>query len=147
MPKKRHKQSGSRTAEPTASDALVADVDAWLKNNQVEKAARYVRAGRRHGSMADAELRDAWCVAFRAMAANLHDEHLRRAEQDLLSELELRNQLPPYDLVKGDFDRLIAAVSQAYDALKADPEGFAQANRDMTLDLNKFKLERDRPKN
>jgi hypothetical protein len=61
---------------------------------QMEFAADYVRRGRAHRNLTDAELSEAWKAAFTAQSLVPLAGHRRETLRDLQAELELRQLAP-----------------------------------------------------
>ena len=109
----------------------------------VDAAADYVKRGRAHRGLTDADLAGAWVAAFRAYSGNPDPARpFRSALEDLEAELNLRQIDPPVDAVD-----LETAAMQAWERLKSFPEHYAEVKRDLLLDLISFKARCERPKN
>jgi hypothetical protein len=119
-----------------------------MQAKAVDAAADYVRRGRAHRGLTDADLAGAWVAAFRAYSHNPDPARpFRLALEDLEAEQNLRQIDPPFDAVRRDIERLKAAAMQVWAQLKAAPEHFEEVERDLQLDLVSFKARRDRPQN
>jgi hypothetical protein len=102
-----------------------------MQAKAVDAAADYVRRGRAHRGLTDADLAGAWVAAFRAYSHNPE------------AELNLRRMDPPFDAVREDLERLKTAAMQVWEQLKAAPEHFAEVERDLQLDLISFRARRN----
>jgi hypothetical protein len=146
MAKPRRSRSGADRRKPR--DRVSEDLLAMMQAKAVDAAADYVRRGRAHRGLTDADLSGAWVAAFRAYSHNPDPARpSRSALEDLEAELNLRQIDPPFDAVREDLERLKTAAMQVWEQLKATPEHFAEVERDLQLDLISFKSRRERPKN
>ena len=138
--------SKSQVRRPEPSDKMRDDLVSMLLAGQMDFAADYVRRGRAHRNLTDAELREEWKAAFRAHSQEPRPGLLRRTLQDFQAELDLRKLDPPFDAVREDLDRLTAAATATFEQLRADPERFEDVDKDLRADLTAFREKRDRPK-
>ena len=83
--------SKSQVRRPEPSDKMRDDLVSMLLAEQMDFAADYVRRGRAHRNLTDAELREEWKAAFRAHSQEPRPGLLRRTLQDFQAELDLRN--------------------------------------------------------
>jgi hypothetical protein len=97
--------SKSQVRRPEPSDKMRDDLVSMLLAGQMDFAADYVRRGRAHRNLTDAELREEWKAAFRAHSQEPRPGLLRRTLQDFQAELDLRKLDPPFDAVREDLDR------------------------------------------
>jgi hypothetical protein len=144
MAQRRKSQSQVRRRKP--SDETRDDLVSMLMAEQMDFAADYVRRGRAHRNLTDAELSEAWRAAFTAHSHVPLPGPLRRTLQDFQAELDLRKLDPPFDAVREDLDRLTAAATATFEQLRADPERFEDVDKDLRADLTAFREKRDRPK-
>jgi hypothetical protein len=88
------------------SDPRASDVLAWTLSNAIDSTGEYVRSGRKHRKLSDETLVQHWIEAFRAVAKDFTNSALWQAESDLGSELTLRHQTPPWELMAVELDQL-----------------------------------------
>ena len=142
MAKPRRSRSGADRRKPR--DRVSEDLLAMMQAKAVDAAADYVRRGRAHRGLTDADLAGAWVAAFRAYSHNPDPARpSRSALEDLEAELNLRQIDPPFDAVREDLERLKTAAMQVWEQLKAAPEHFAEVERDLQLDLISFRARRN----
>ena len=122
------------------------DIASMFLAEQMDFAADYVKRGRAHRNLTDAELNEAWKAAFRAHSHEPRPGPLRRTLQDFQAELDLRQLAPPFDAVQEDLDRLKTAATEAFERLRADPERLEEVDKDLRADLIAFREKRDRSK-
>ena len=87
-------------------DRLYKDLIAMDDAADLERDVDYDRRGRAHRDLTDADLVDAWIVAFKAWVNDYPATSL--ALDDLSSELRLRNIDEPFDAVEEDMDQVEA---------------------------------------
>jgi hypothetical protein len=117
-----------------------------MQAEMVDAAADYVRRGRAHSGLTDADLAGAWVAAFKAYSHNPGPAHpLRAIRKDLESELDLRRIDLPFDLVREGLERFMTTAQQVFERLIADPEHLREVERDLQVDLSSFRARRDRP--
>jgi len=115
-----------------------------MQAKAVDAAADYVRRGRAHRGLTDADLAGAWVAVFRAYSHNPDPARpSRSALEDLEAELNLRRMDPPFDAVREDLERLKTAAMQVWEQLKAAPEHFAEVERGLQLDFISFRARRN----
>jgi hypothetical protein len=140
-PRKSRSKAGRRKS--TKNDLL-----AMMQAKAVDVAADYVRRGRAHRGLTDADLVAAWVAAFGAYSLDPDPARPpRSALNDFEAELNLRQIDPPFDAVREDLERLSAAAMHVFEQLKAAPDQHAEFERDLQLDLISFKARRDLRKN
>ena len=128
-----------------SSDELEKDVLAFLQSAQIDKIADYVSRGRVHAETADGVLAEQWERAMRAMAGRPFSYELRRAEDDLRAEFELRGLEAPWHAVKDAMDQLVAAVDKYHSNLKnTDPDEYRRVGNELEEDIANFLAERER---
>jgi hypothetical protein len=128
------------------SDKTSEDLVSMFMAEQMDFAAGYVRRGRAHRNLTDAELVEAWKAAFGALSHVPRPGHLGEILQDFQAELDLRQLAPPFDAVGEDLDRLKAAIAEIFERLRADPERFDEVEKELQADLTAFRQEREGPK-
>jgi len=142
MAKPRRSRSGADRRKPR--DRVSEDLLAMMQAKAVDAAADYVRRGRAHRGLTDADLAGAWVAAFRAYSHNPDPARpSRSALEDLEAELNLRRMDPPFDAVREDLGRLKTAAMQVWEQRKAAPEHFAEVERDLQLDLISVRARRN----
>jgi hypothetical protein len=144
MAQRRKSQSQVRRRKP--SDETRDDLVSMLMAEQMDFAADYVRRGRAHRNLTDAELSETWRAAFTAHSHVPLPGHLRGTLRDFHAELDLRQLAPPFDAVREDLDRLTAAAMETLERLRADPERFEDVEKELQADLTAFKEKRDQSK-
>ena len=93
-------------------DALSVEVLSWLQEKEMQHAADYVRRGRRHVSLSESDLHDAWIAAFEAFAVDPLNPALRLTHDDLKAEFDLRGLAVPRGAVTAANEILISKVRQ-----------------------------------
>ena len=142
------RSSGSKPRRPVPRDQISEDLIAMLRVKEVDAAEAYVRRGRSHRGLTDAELAGAWMEAFRAYSDDPDPaQPFRAVMDDLESELNLRRIDPPFDSVRPELERLRAKAVRVLEQLKLDPERHAEFERDLQLDVTAFRARRDRQQN
>jgi hypothetical protein len=87
MAQRRKSKSEVRRRKP--SDETRDDIVSMLMAEQMDFAADYVRRGRAHRNLTDAELSEAWRAAFTAHSHVSLPGHLRGTLRDFQAELDL----------------------------------------------------------
>jgi hypothetical protein len=113
----------------TLEDTLAAFVEC----EAFDRVADYAKRGRRFNGLDADDLTTRWIAAFKVWAANPRD---RAESDDLEAELQLRGLKSPYDLVRKEFDALIAAA----EAIMAEnnPRRSLELNVELQRDLVEF---------
>jgi tRNA A37 N6-isopentenylltransferase MiaA len=88
MPKR--SDAESRAAREELRDEVSNYLVAMLKEQDLDAAADYVRRGRPHRALSDAELIETWKAAFRSFSHEPNPGPLRTAIRELQAELDLR---------------------------------------------------------
>jgi hypothetical protein len=120
------------------------DVLGWLESSRVERNASYAQRGRAHAGLMDDALFDAWKQAMRFITIDPHDPEMRRREEDLVSEIEIRGLAAPYHEVKDAIEAFISCGDQAVTKLEQDDEAYEQVKEEIERDVTEFKERRDR---
>lgn len=117
-----------------------ADVLGLLASESADHLADYISRGRKHQSLSDLELTDAWKRAFKIMGDNVREYDLRRAEEDLKQEFLARGTEPPYELIKEEMERFVSQVDLAMKEMETnDPEAHERADRAIQADVEKYR--------
>jgi hypothetical protein len=91
------------------------DVNAWLASAKLDEIESYVASGRRFASLETEALKADWVETYRAavrVVEHEHDFEKWRKFADLESELLIRKESAPYDLVREEtkhFKKIIQA--------------------------------------
>jgi hypothetical protein len=118
-------------------------VDAWLKNKGIEDTKKYVQQGGRFKDLTIEELKSLWVAAFGLFATTFKDGPDRL---DLESELALRGEKIPYELVKTEHEALINKARAYGVMIEQDPTLLARFE-DLAEEMDEFEREINRPKN
>lgn len=108
---------------------------AWLHNTQLERVEKYVKRGRPLSSIETETLKQNWVVTFRKWLCDPSNSSTKAEREDIESELEIRKETPPVNLVE---DALNASARAGVERLRADPTQFEQANRDIWEEIVEF---------
>ena len=131
--------------EKAPNDILRKDVESFVKNGAVNRAADYAQRGRIFQALSLDQLAEKWCASFRDMAADPFDPDKNAVEGDLSSEFVLRGIEPPFDSVREELDRYTSTVSRAFEQKqKADPQDFERANKELERDLDAYRALRNK---
>jgi hypothetical protein len=133
-----------RPRRGSQSSDLRTDIESWLASNSVDRVANYVARGRRHSSLQDDPLFEAWKSAMRAMAADPFSKERRMHEDDLVAEIKLRGLTVPYEDVKDAFEKLISSAVKMAETLSQYPDDAERINEEIVKDIQEFKNKRDR---
>jgi len=109
----------------------------WMQSTWVEDTADYIKRGQVYRSLSVEELTTQWIAAYKTMANNPLDTKSLRIAKAFASEFELRKFEIPYQLVKDDAERYIAAISVATENL--EPAMAERGNNLLKRELNNFK--------
>ena len=101
---------------------LDAQVRTLVTSSAQDRVVDYVRRGRQHERLSDAQVRDGWKSAFELMAKDIDAPEARQAEDDFRCELDLRGISPPYDEVRAALGVILKVTKETIDQLKADPD-------------------------
>lgn len=133
-------------AKRPKSKTMMDDIIGRLESGKMDEQAEYLGRGRSYASLSVEELKDQWCVAFNARAADFRSLPMHRWVADLASELGLRGIEPPYERV--DLNKVASAIgAHLQEMQRNDPEGFQKHSDELDADLEAFRTARDKPKN
>ena len=100
-------------------------------------AANYGNRGRSYRDLSIDEFTARWITSFREIAADLRNYKARAVTADLKSEFDLRTIAPPYDLAKGELNKLASALASTMEEIRAeDPGRYEEIESDIHLTLD-----------
>ena len=112
------------------------DVTIYLAEKNTARVAAYVARGRRFETIEAADLQARWIAAFKAFAADPRSTERLRLADDLEDEMKIRRIEPPLEEVEAAADLFLGKVAAGYEALKADPAAFKEADDRMREDFD-----------
>lgn len=113
-PSKPNHKRPKRSAKDKERDDFMILFESWFADRGMERTTDYVRRGRQHANLSEADLREAWIAAYEAVAPDPVNSPLRALHEDLQAEFDLRCIKPPLE-----------AVAAATEILKAKAREFA----------------------
>jgi hypothetical protein len=131
-------------AGPKRGSDLEIDMLSWFASDSVDQVADYAARGRRHSSLENDALFEAWKHAMRAMAAQPERPEHRALEKDLSAEIRLRGLEPPFGEVKEAIDSYTQSIADLLERLRQDPDELESINSEIVKDLEEFISKRDR---
>ena len=123
--------SPHRPNRPRDKRASVVKPAATVDAEAMKRSAAYAARGRRHARAATDALKLLWIEAFKRHIADFSNSDLAQAHEDIQAELRLRGEEPPFAAVEEEAEAFVAAVRQAIERAKRNPEQFAAASRDL----------------
>ena len=130
---KRQKQAGRRKS------SVEAEMKAFLASKAVDQISEYSQRGRSYRDLSDRELVQSWQTVWNELAANPLNMKNRDIQADLASEFALRQQEPPWQLVREQIDIYLERAERARQIqLKENPDADAQASEAMDDDFEEF---------
>ena len=92
-------------------------------------AANYANLGRSYRDLSIDEFTARWITSFREIAADLRNYKARAVTADLKSEFDLRTIAPPYDLAKGELNKLASALASTMEEIRGGRPWQVRGNR------------------
>ena len=130
---KRQKQAGRRKS------SVEAEMKAFLASKAVDQISEYSQRGRSYRDLSDRELVQSWQTVWNELAADPLNMKNRDIQADLASEFALRQQEPPWQLVREQIDIYLERAERARQIqLKENPDADAQASEAMDDDFEEF---------
>jgi hypothetical protein len=111
-------------------------IEAYFDASATQELEEYVRRGREYKSLADDELVTRWKTTQSMYFRDPHDTTVRQLDAMLSSELTIRGLSPDIDSIEG-FNAARAQALTALQDMKANPERWKEANRDLGEDILK----------
>jgi hypothetical protein len=112
-------------------------VEAYLLNKNLDGALAYSARGRAFVDEETGVLKPMWVTLFRDYAENSYKLYDRQRLDDVSSELLLRDEEPPYAVVKDEIELLTANAARAL--ARMDPQSKEEANEELGTDIESFK--------
>ena len=91
-------------------DEVDKDVHGWLRSQELDATADYVRRGRQFSGLALPDLTAQWAGTFKDGDEHIRSKELRNLSSDYASEFALRGTKPPMDLIQADFAKIQKAM-------------------------------------
>ena len=130
---KRQKQAGRRRS------SAEAEMKAFLASKAVDRIAEYSQRGRSYRDLSDRELVQSWQCVWNELAADPLYMKNRDIQADLASEFALRQQEPPWQLVREQIDIYLERAKRAQQIqLKENPDADVEASEAMDDDFEEF---------
>jgi hypothetical protein len=130
---KRQKRAGRRKS------SVEAEMKAFLASKAVDQISEYSQRGRSYRDLSDRELVQSWQTVWNELAADPLNMKNRDIQADLASEFALRQQEPPWQLVREQIDIYLERAERARQIqLKENPDADAQASEAMDDDFEEF---------
>ena len=104
---KRQKQAGRRKS------SVEAEMKAFLASKAVDQISEYSQRGRSYRDLSDRELVQSWQTVWNELAADPLNMKNRDIQADLASEFALRQQEPPWQLVREQIDIYLERAERA----------------------------------
>jgi hypothetical protein len=125
---------------------LEADMLSFLGSKSVDQLSDYLGRGRRHASLQNDALLDAWKRATRAMAAQPDADDLRAEHTDLECELRHRGIDAPREEpdIRAALDEYLSKVADLLERVAKDPAERDRINEEISEDLDDYRGQRDR---
>ena len=117
-------------------------VDTWLRNKEVEHTKKYVEQGRRFKGLPLTDLISLWVAAFDRFASKFNDGPDRL---DLESELILRGEKIPHELVEVQHKALIRKAREVGEMITRNPE-LLERWEDAVEEIDELQRQLSRPK-
>ena len=129
---KRQKKAGRRKS------SAEAEMKAFLASKAVDQISEYSQRGRSYRDLSDQELVQSWQCVWNELAADPHMKN-RDIQADLASEFALRQEKPPWQLVREQIDIYLERAKRAQQIqLKENPDADAEASEAMDDDFEEF---------
>ena len=130
---KRQKQAGRRRS------SAEAEMKAFLASKAVDQISEYSQRGRSYRDLSDRELVQSWQSVWNELAADPLNMKNRNIQADLASEFVLRQEEPPWQLVREQIDIYLERAERAQQIqLKENPDADAEASEAMDDDFEEF---------
>ena len=130
---KRQKQAGRRRS------SAEAEMKAFLASKAVDQISEYSQRGRSYRDLSDRELVQSWQSVWNELAAEPLNVKNRNIQADLASEFVLRQEEPPWQLVREQIDIYLERAKRAQQIqLKENPDADAEASEAMDDDFEEF---------
>ncbi|MGB6999538.1 MAG: hypothetical protein WBD96_18450 [Pseudolabrys sp.] len=130
---KRQKQAGRRRS------SAEAEMKAFLASKAVDQISEYSQRGRSYRDLSDRELVQSWQTVWNELAADPLNMKNRDIQADLASEFALRQEEPPWLLVREQIDIYLERAKRAQQIqLKETPDADAEASEAMDDDFEEF---------
>ena len=130
---KRQKKSGRRKS------SAEAEMKAFLASKAVDQISEYSQRGRSYRDLSDRELVQSWQTVWNELAADPLNVKNRNIQADLASEFVLRQEEPPWQLVREQIDIYLERAERAQQIqLKENPDADAEASEAMDDDFEEF---------
>jgi hypothetical protein len=121
------------------------EMKAFLASKAVDQISDYNQRGRAYRTLSDDELTGAWETIWDQMAVDPGNIEKHGIQADLGSEFALRQQEPPWKLVRRQIDIYLEASERAWrKQQKENPDAEANANEALDEDFEEFMNQRNR---
>ncbi len=136
---KRQKKTGPRNS------SAEAEMKAFLASKVVDQISDYNQRGRAYRTLSDDELIGSWEAVWDLLAVDPVNMENRDIQADLGSEFALRQQEPPWKLVRRQIDIYLEGAELARQKQRNEnPEAEAKADEALEEDLEEFMNRRSR---
>ena len=136
---KRQKKTGPRNS------SAEAEMKAFLASKVVDQISDYNQRGRAYRTLSDDELIGSWEAVWDLLAVDPVNMENRDIQADLGSEFALRQQEPPWKLVRRQIDIYLEGAELARQKQRNEnPEAEAKADEALEEDLEEFMDRRSR---
>ena len=116
-----------------------AEMKAFLASKAVDQISEYSQRGRSYRDLSDRELVQSWQSVWNELAAEPLNVKNRNIQADLASEFVLRQEEPPWQLVREQIDIYLERAERAQQIqLKENPDADAEASEAMDDDFEEF---------
>ena len=130
---KRQKQTGRRRS------SVEAEMKAFLASKAVDHISDYSQRGRSYRDLSDRGLVQSWQSVWNELAADPLNMKNRHIQADLASEFALRQEDPPWLLVREQIDIYLERAERAQQIqLKENPDADAQAIEAMDDEVEEY---------
>jgi hypothetical protein len=121
------------------------ELEALLKHEQLERVQDYAKRGRRFQLLPDAELVNFWVLTMNHWADG-SSEFTSQDIDDCQSEMILRRIDPPFDRVSRIWERVTRRAGLHFNLIDNDPKARAVVEALLEEQLERLRLQADRPK-
>jgi hypothetical protein len=110
------------------SGSMRKDITGFLQSQAMDRQADYLLRGRSYQHLSDAELLDQFVATFEAWTSSDMVQgdpdyiQLRKLDEDLTAELDLRSIPLPTERITDAMERLVAKTDAHFTELKKDPD-------------------------
>jgi hypothetical protein len=116
-----------------------AEMKAFLASKAVDQISDYSQRGRSYRALSDEQLIESWQAVWNELAADPTNMKTRDVQADLGSEFALRQQEPPWKLVRRQIDIYLEGAERAWQKQREqNPDANAQANEAIDDELEEF---------